>query len=130
MVSTPASEVVVPMTYDELKKLKEEMEAKSGKTYKIREPRQNINDLLVIGALQDGPTTMWEAFKMGLMVAVLFMLSFGVYYVLFFQYPPKNYKGKMELLNPKQISKYQKPKAHQPLIHEEPLKPLVHDDEF
>jgi hypothetical protein len=125
-----ASKAAVPMTYDELKKLKEEMEAKTGKTYKIREPRQNINDLLVIGALQDGPTTLWEAFKMGLFVAILFILSFGVYYILFFQYPPTNYKGKSNLFQPKQSMQYQKTKAHQPLLQEEPLKPQVHDDEF
>ena len=130
MVATTASEAAVPMTYAELKKLKEEMEAKTGKTYKIREPRQNVNDLLVIGALQDGPTTLWEAFKMGLFVAVLFMLSFGMYYVLFFQYPAKNYKGKSELLNPKNSLQYRQAKAHQPLLQEEPLKPQVYDDEL
>ena len=130
MVSTTASEAAVPLTYDELKQLKAEMEAKTGKTYKIREPRQNINDLVVIGALQDAPTTMWEALKMGFVLALLFMLSFGVYYVLFFQYPPKNYKGKSELFQPKQSMQYQKPKIHQPLLQEEPLKPIEYEDEF
>ena len=118
------------MLEDELKQLKAEMEAKTGKTYKIREPRQNINDLIVIGALQDAPTTMWEALKMGFVLALLFMLSFGVYYVLFFQYPPKNYKGKSELFQPKQSMQYQKPKIHQPLLQEEPLKPIDYEDEF
>jgi hypothetical protein len=130
MVATTVSEATVPLTDEELLKLKEDMEAKTGKTYKFREPRQNINDLLVIGAIQDAPTSLWEALKMGFVLALLFILSYGMYYVLFFQYPPKNYKGKSDLFKPKATMQQQKPKAYQPLIHDKPIKPIVFDDEF
>jgi hypothetical protein len=130
MSATTASEATVPLTYDELKQLKEEVEAKTGKTYKIREPRQNINDLIVLGAIQDAPTSLWEAFKMGLSIALLIILSFGMYYVLFFQYPSKNYKGKSDLFKPKNNIPHQKPKLYQPLLQDERIQPLVQDNEL
>ena len=130
MVSTTVSEATAPLTDEQLLKLKEEVESKTGKTYKIREPRRNINDLLVIGALQDAPTSIWDALKMGFVLAFLFMLSFGMFYLLFFQYPAKNYKGKSDLFNRKPIVQHQKPKAYQPLLQEESIKPLLYEDEF
>ena len=130
MVATTVSDAIAPLTDEELLKLKEDMEAKTGKTYKFREPRRNINDLLVIGAIQDAPTSLWEALKMGFVLALLFILSFGLYYVLFFQYPSKNYKGKSDLFKPKTTMHHQKPKAYQPLIQDELVKPIVHNDEF
>ena len=131
MVATTASEATVPLTYDELQQLKKEVEAKTGKTYKIREPRQNINDLIALGAIQDAPTSMWEAFKMGFAIALLMILSFGVYYVLFFQYPSKHSKGKSNLFQPKSNMPLQKPKLYQPVLQEEnPIKPAARDDEL
>jgi hypothetical protein len=129
MPSALISEATAPLSDEESLKLKEEVEAKTGKTYKVREPRQNINDLLVFGAIQDAPTTVWEAFKMGCVVALLFILSFGMYYVLFFRYPSKNYKGKSDLFKPKSNVQYQKPKIYQPLMQEEPIRPK-YEDEF
>lgn len=130
MVATTASEATVPLTYDELQELKKEVEAKTGKTYKIREPRQNINDLIALGAIQDAPTSLWEALKMGFSIALVMILSFGVYYVLFFQYPSKNYKGKSDLFKPKPNMPLPKPKLYPPLLQEEPMKPAVREDEL
>jgi zona occludens toxin (predicted ATPase) len=129
-MSTTIADDTMPPVDQEVMKAKEELEANTGKTYKFREPRQNINDLLVMGAIQDAPTSIWEAFKMGLILALLFLLSFGIFYVLFFQYPSKNYKGKSDLFKPRTTTQHSKPKAYQPLIYENPIKPLVHDDEF
>jgi hypothetical protein len=121
-----ASEAISSLNDDEIIKLKDEVEAKTGKKYKIREPRQNINDLLVVGALQDAPTTFWEAIKMGLLLALAFLLSFGMYYILFFQFPSKNRKGKSDLFKPSRQYNIK-----QPMLNEDtPIKPKLYMNEF
>jgi hypothetical protein len=82
---------------EDILKMKEELEKKTGKKHTYREPRQDIKTLLLIGAVQDEPQTLWDAIKLGLGMGALFVVSFFVYYVLFFQYPSKVRTGKMDL---------------------------------
>jgi hypothetical protein len=92
--------------------IKEELEKKTGKKHKYREPRQDIKTLLLIGAVQDEPQTVWDAIKLGLGLGALFVVSFFIYYILFLQYPSKVRTGKLDWSSfpPSTMTKHPEPK--------------------
>ena len=58
-----SSSIIDIVSDDDIQQQKQELEAKTGKKYKIRAPRENINQLLVNGADMDAPQTLGETIQ-------------------------------------------------------------------
>jgi hypothetical protein len=111
---------------EDILEAKLEMEAKTGKKFKYRAPREDIKTLLLIGAVQDQPKTFTEAVKYGLVLGTLFVLSFIVFYALFLQYPSKYRGGKMDL-----AKRFQFQKVPPSIMKQQEVPPkFLHDTEL